>query len=75
MKLFYLTTHSTHFYLQLYGIGHTVMVKDPSASEWMFVVVVLFVVVVVDRHVLYWLEREIAQWIHHEGSIRRSIAP
>ena len=21
-----------------------------------------------------WLEREIAQWIHHEGSIRRPIA-
>ena len=20
----------------------------------------------------HWLEREIAQWIHHEGSIRRS---
>ena len=23
----------------------------------------------------HWLEREIAQWIHHEGSIRRPIAP
>ena len=23
----------------------------------------------------YWLEREIAQWVHLEGSIRRSIAP
>ena len=22
----------------------------------------------------YWLEREIAQWVHHEGSIRRPIA-
>ena len=22
----------------------------------------------------HWLEREIAQWVHHEGSIRRSIA-
>ena len=21
-----------------------------------------------------WLEREIAQWVHHEGSIRRPIA-
>ena len=21
----------------------------------------------------HWLEREIAQWVHHEGSIRRSI--
>ena len=23
----------------------------------------------------HWLEREIAQWVHHEGSIQRSIAP
>ena len=23
----------------------------------------------------HWLEREIAHWVHHEGSIRRSIAP
>ena len=23
----------------------------------------------------HWLELEIAQWVHHEGSIRRSIAP
>ena len=30
-KLFYLTTHSTHFILRLYGVGH--MVKDHSDSE------------------------------------------
>ena len=23
----------------------------------------------------HWLEREIAQWVHHEGSIQRPIAP
>ena len=23
----------------------------------------------------HWLERKIAQWVHHEGSIRRPIAP
>ena len=23
----------------------------------------------------HWLEREIAQWVRHEGSIRRPIAP
>ena len=23
----------------------------------------------------HWLEREIAQWVHREGSIRRPIAP
>ena len=29
--MFYLTTHSTHFYLRLYGVRH--MVKDHSDSE------------------------------------------
>ena len=29
--MFYLTTHSTHFILRLYGIGH--MVKDHSDCE------------------------------------------
>ena len=28
---FYLTTHSTHFILRLYGVGH--MVKDHSENE------------------------------------------
>ena len=23
----------------------------------------------------HWLEREIIQWVHHDGSIQRSIAP
>ena len=30
-EMFYLTTHSTHFYFRLYGIRH--MVKDHSDSE------------------------------------------
>ena len=25
--------------------------------------------------VVHWLEREIAQWVHHGGSIRRPITP
>ena len=29
--MFYLTTHSTHFILRLYGIGH--MIKDHADSE------------------------------------------
>ena len=29
--MFYLMTHSTHFYLRLYGVGH--IVKDHSDSE------------------------------------------
>ena len=30
-EMFYLTMHSTHFILRLYGVGH--MVKDHSDSE------------------------------------------
>ena len=30
-ETFYLTTHSTHFILRLYGVGH--MIKDHSDSE------------------------------------------
>ena len=30
-EMFYLTTHSIHFNLRLYGVGH--MVKDHSDSE------------------------------------------
>ena len=30
-EVFYLTTHSTHFYIRLYGVRH--MVKDHSDSE------------------------------------------
>ena len=30
-EMFYLTTHSTHFILWLYGVGH--MVKDHSDSD------------------------------------------
>ena len=31
-EMFYLTTHSTHFILRLYGVGH-IMVKDHCESE------------------------------------------
>ena len=31
--MFYLTTHSTHFILRLYGVGHNIMVEDHSDSE------------------------------------------
>ena len=71
------------FYLRLYGIRY--MVKDHSDSErgnplpphrLLFPTdkiahTTAFVTPVVE----HWLEREIGQWVHHEGSIRRSIAP
>ena len=68
--MFYLTTHSTHFYLWLHGIGH--MTKDHSDSErrnplpplhgLLFSIssrikhITAFVTPVVE----HWLEREIA---------------
>ena len=71
----FLTTHSTHFILRLYGVGH--MIKDHSDSErgnplplhgllfpinckGSFVCTIPHVIPVVE----HWLEREIAQWVH-----------
>ena len=38
-EMFYLTTHSTHFYLRLYGVGHMVKYhsdseRKPAAATW-----------------------------------------
>ena len=76
------------FYLRLYGVGHKV--KDHSdAAKWVTLSDLLqgvfymhrptdsiahttdFVIPVVG----HWVEREIDQCVHHEGSIRRPIAP
>ena len=71
------------FYLILYGVGH--IVKDHSDSERgnpllphgllfptnQIIHTTAFVTPVVE----HWLEQEIAQWVHHEGSIRQPIAP
>ena len=61
------------FCLQLYGVEH-IMVKNHSYSEIGNPLpphTTTFVTPVVE----HWLEREIAKWVHHEGSIRRPIAP
>ena len=86
-EMFYLTTHSTHFFLRLNGVRH--MVKDHSDSEkgnplpprrllfpinskGSFICTIptdriahtpAFVTPVME----HWLEREIDQWVHHEG--------
>ena len=92
MFFFYLTTHSTHFILRLYGVGH--MVKDHSDSERgnllpphgldnergnLLLPQMLFYMhhptAFVTPNVWHWLEREIAQYVHYEGLIRRPIAP
>ena len=59
------------FYLRLYGVSF--MVKDHSDSERENPLPphgLLFPISSVE----HWLERETAQWVHHEGSIRRPIA-
>ena len=94
-EMFYLTTHSTPFYLGLYGVRH--MVNDISDSERgnplpphgllfpisskgsvcvhhptdMIAHTTAFVTPVVE----HWPERDIAQLVLYEGSIRQSIAP
>ena len=77
--MFYLTTHSTHFYLRLYGVRH--MVKDhsdsekgnplpphrllfPISSKGSFICTIPHTTGFVTPVVEHWLEREIAQWVH-----------
>ena len=66
--MFYLTMHSTHFILRLYGLGH--MVKDHSDSERGFFYMhhpthrITHTTVFVTPVKEHWLEREIAQWVH-----------
>ena len=82
--MFYLMTHST-LYLRLYGVRHIVKdhsdsKRKPAAASWatlsnwqqgLFYMHhstdrIAFATPVVE----YWLEGEIAQWVHHEGLIR-----
>ena len=85
--MFYLTTHSTHF---IYGyiasdiwlrtilivrketrcrhIGYSYRL---TARVLLYAHTTAFVTPVVE----HWLETGIAQWVHHEGWIRRPIAP
>ena len=77
--MFYLMTHSTHFILRLYGVGH--MVKDHSDSErgnplppyrllfpinskGSFICTIPDRIAFVTPVVEHWLDREIAQWVH-----------
>ena len=75
--MFYLTTHSTHIEYR-YMVSD--MVKDHSYSETgeqgVFYMhhptkriahTTAFITPVVE----HWLEHEIAQWVHHEGSVYR----
>ena len=79
------------YYLRVYGFGHIVKdhlrwwEKKSTATTWVtlskgsFICTIpdtiahtmTFVISVVEQ----WLEQEIAQWVHHEVSIWRPIAP
>ena len=78
--MLFLTMHSALFYLRLYGIGH--IVKDHSDTERGIPLPPLhglfYMYHPTDRiaHTTAFVPPvvEIAQWIHHDGSIRRPIA-
>ena len=65
--MFYLTTHSTHFILWLYGVRH--MAKDHSDSERGHPVSphgLLFSIISKGSFICtnpHWLEGDIAQWV------------
>ena len=83
-EMFYLTTHSTHFIIRLYGVGY--IIKDHSDSErknhmgYSFQLaarVLLYApshrqdtMTFIPPVVEHWLVWEIAQWVHYEESIR-----
>ena len=71
------------FYLQLYGVRH--MVKDHSVNEkgnqqgffYMYHPTdrITHTTAFITQVIEHWLERQIAQWVHHEGLIPGPIAP
>ena len=77
------------FYLRLYGVRHMVKVhsdskrRNPMMPHWLLFLISSkgsFICIIpqtafVTPIVEHWLEWEIPQWFHHEGSIRRPIAP
>ena len=76
-----LTTHFIHGYM---ASDHSNSEKKPVAVYWLFFPIsskgsftctVSHTTVFVTPAVKHWLEREIAQWVLHEGSIQRPIAP
>ena len=78
--LFYLFHDALNtFYLRLYGDRY--MVKDHSDSQQGFFYMhhpidrITHTTAFVTPVMEHWLEQEIAQWVHHEGSIQQPIAP
>ena len=83
-EMFYLTTHSTHF---IYGYMasdiwlRTILIvrketrcRHIGFSYRLTARVLLYAPSHRQDNTYHWLEREIAQWDHHEGSIRRPMS-
>ena len=69
------------FYLRLYGIRYMVKYYSgnllpphglffPISSKGSFIYRITHITAFVTPVVEHWLEREIAQWVHHEGLIQ-----
>ena len=62
-----MTTHSIHF-ISLFRLAASDFYMHESTDRMTHTTAFLTPVVE------HWLEREIAQWIHHEGSIHRTMS-
>ena len=84
-EMFYLTTHSILYAIRNMVKDHSDSERVnlllpqgllfPISSKGSFICTIPHTTVFVAPVVKHWLEREIAQWVRHEGSIRRSIVP
>ena len=78
--MFYLTMHSTHFFTVIWGLTYgkgplNVRGNPISSKGSLYADRITHTMAFVTPVVEHWLEQEIAQWVHHEGSIRLPIAP
>ena len=86
--MFYLTTHSTNFIYGYMASDNSDSERGnslpphgllfPIRSKESFICTIPHMIAHTTAFVTpvvgHWLEREIAQWVHHEGSSRRPIA-
>ena len=62
--------HVAHFYL--YGISVNVYRKVAATTLWCTLIIGIIGLHTTDfatQVVVYWLESELSQWVHQEGSI------
>ena len=81
--MFYLMMHLTHFIYGYIVKDHSDSEKGNPLLPYMLILWFFYMYHPTDRigHTMtfvtpvveHWLEREIVQWVHHEGSIQRPI--